>query len=198
MRMVSVRTLGGIALAVALSATSAFAVGYSEAGDGDLSGDRLNPTNLPLGPGSNKIDATSINGDREYVHVILPAGLSLSSVLLESYTGGDDVAFIAVQAGSTFTESHTGTNVTNLLGYTHFGPSVDGLTDYLDNMGEGASAQGFTPPLTGSDYTFWIQQTGANASSYTFDFVVTPEPGSFAIASLGLFVLTAVRQRRLR
>jgi hypothetical protein len=42
----------------------------------------------------------------------------------------------------------------------------------LPEIGDGAGAQGFNPPLTGSTYTFWLQQTEEN-STYQLDFVVT-------------------------
>lgn len=167
-------------LSCTLLSGGAFAqVIWNEGVNGDLSNDRLNPTNLQLQLGVNSLMATSVQGDREYVHFHLGSGMTLNQVVLVSYQGVDEIAFIGVQAGSTFTEPPTGTNVANLLGYTHFGPAIGNVGhDILPAMGTGAGSIGFVPPLTGEDYTFWIQQTGVNAATYQFDFVVAPEPCS--------------------
>jgi len=170
---------------------------HNEAIDGDLSNDRLNPTQLALGLGTNTLIATSIGGnpaDREYVRMDLPAGLSLSQVMVVSYGPLQDISFIGVQAGTTMTEPPTGTNVANLLGWTHFGIGNGTVgTDILDDIGVGAGAIGFAPPLTGPSYTFWIQQTTPTATSYQLDFIVTPEPATIAL--LGISALM-IRRRR--
>ncbi len=147
---------------------------YDEAADGDLSDDREMPTPITLTPGSNLVSATSVAGDLEYFTTTIPFGYQLAAVYLTAYTSTDDTAFIAVQDGNSFTEAPTGTNVANLLGYTHFGPSLDHVsTDILDDMAAGNGAIGFTPPLVARQYTFWSQQTGPAETSYTFNFVVT-------------------------
>jgi hypothetical protein len=55
---------------------------------------------------------------------------------------------------------------------------------------------GFTPPLAAGNYTFWIQQTGANSATYTLDFRVTPEPGTLALLGISAAVGVAIRRRR--
>jgi len=158
---------------------------WNEGVNGDLSGDRFAPTSLALLPGVNSIIATSVQGDREYVTLNLSAGLQLDSIVLFSYVSNDPLAFIGVQAGTTFTEPPTGTNVANLLGWTHFGSNPNTIgTDILDNMGVGLGAIGFAPPLPGGIYTFWIQQTGVNMATYQLDFVVTPAPGAMSLLVL--------------
>lgn len=183
-----------------LLAGRASAAHYSESVNGDLSGDRNAPTNVALGLGINTLISGSGGSavvDRDYIHYSLPAGLALSEIRMRSYTGDDTVAFIGVQAGSTFTEPPTGANVANLLGWSHFGPGGgDQIGDnILDDIGAGPNAIGFTGSLSGSDYTFWLQQTDtASPSVYQLDFVVVPEPGSFLMLGAASFVL-AVRRR---
>lgn len=149
---------------------------YDEGTDGDLSGDRLNPTDVSLVEGGNILTATSVAGDLEYVTVSVPPDYQLKAILLESYLSTDDQAFIAIQSGLTFTEPATGTNVANLLGYTHFGTAAGHVgTDILDDMGEGAGAIGFTPPLSSGPYTFWLQETGTATTTYTLNLVISRE-----------------------
>lgn len=158
---------------------------YDEAIDGDLSNDRLAPTSLLFSLGTNSITATSVSGDREYVHVVIPAGTVLSSIVLASYSSLDELSFIGVQAGTILSEPPTGTNPDNLLGWTHFGDGAGNVgTDILDDLGASAPAIGFTPPLPAGDYTFWMQQTGSNAATFRFDFEVTPEPATLALLGI--------------
>lgn len=159
---------------------------YDETNDGDLSGDRLNPTALTLTFGNNQVAATSIAGDVEYLAVTVPDGHQIDAVMLESYTFEDDAesvtaaavlddtAFIALQSGATFTEPTSGTDVSNLLGYSHFGTGLNQLgTDILDDMAGGSGAIGFIGSLQESQYTFWMQQTGSISTAYTLNFVVS-------------------------
>jgi hypothetical protein len=184
-------------------ASVASADNYNEGIDGDLSNNRLAPTVISLDPGSNTITATSVAGDPEYYTVNVPSGFQLSPVTLVSYVSLDSVAFVGLQSGTTFTEPATGTDVTQLLGWLHFGPGLVG-TDILDDIGLGPGAIGFTGPLPAGDYTFWSQQTGANATTYTFDLVLTAAPSVPALSSrltlllcagLGLVLLMALRRR---
>src|SRR5262245_5831148 len=125
---------GAFLLVLALASNAAAAILYDEGVSGPLSNNRLAPTALVAALGTNSVIATSQAGDREYWSITLAAGTQLSAINLVSYSG-TDIAFIAVQSGTTFTEPPTGTNVANLLGYTHFGPGAGGATgDILDNM----------------------------------------------------------------
>lgn len=173
-----------IVLAVALSLL--FVVGsvsadssYDEAIDGDLSDDRFNPTSLVFSPGVNRITSSSVAGDRDYFTVHIPTGLQLYALILTDFVSVDDVAFVAVQAGTTFTEPPDAADPANILGYMHHGAAHVG-TDILDDIGMGAGAIGFTPPLTSGNYTFWSQETGPDSATYTFEFVVLPATNSAA------------------
>ncbi|MGI9309372.1 MAG: hypothetical protein ACR2P6_08920 [Gammaproteobacteria bacterium] len=166
------------------------AFSWDENVDGDLSGDRFNPTNLGnAANGSNLLSATSVSGDLEYFTFSLNSSQSLVGIDLSSYSSIGGPSFIAVQSGTVFTEPAAGTNVTNLLGWHHFG-GADLGTDILQDIGNGAGAIGFTAPLGPGDYVFWAQETGPNSASYTLDFNVIPIPAAFwlfgsAIAALG-------------
>ena len=201
--MISMLVLG---MALLIS-SAARATTYNEAVNGDLSGDRANPTPIALTAGSNQVTATSMAGDIEYFTMTVPVGFRLSAITAVSNTS-PSLSFIAVQKGSVFTEPPTGTNVAQLLGYGHFGPANGTIgTDILDNLGIGAGAIGFVPPLAAGAYTFWSQETSASPSTYTLDFVVTAAPAaaplprsSIAMIALGLVAVggfvVSVRARR--
>ncbi|MEL6556198.1 MAG: hypothetical protein AAFQ63_22485, partial [Cyanobacteria bacterium J06621_11] len=149
--------------------------GYDEAISGDISDNPNAPLTLDLSEGTNRLSATSGGGDQEYVTVTVPDGFQLDAINLESFTP-NDVAFIGVQEGSTFTEPLDDTaDVSEFLGYTLFGTSAVG-TDILDNIGNGSNGanfggQGFEGPLPAGTYTFGLQQLGAD-SDYTLVFNV--------------------------
>ena len=192
MRRGSIVVAGGIVVCAA--GARADIVVWNETIHGDISGDRLNPSTVALSPGVNALIATSNTGDREYIRMTVPAGLNLAAIMHVTWQSEDPIAFIGVQAGPTFTEPPTGTNVANLLGWTHFGsgPGTVGF-DVLPAISTGAGAIGFTPPLAANTYTFWIQQTGPALATYRLDFIVAPSPGT---AMFGLLMLGLTPRRR--
>jgi hypothetical protein len=185
----------------------AIASDYDEGIDGDLSGNRLAPTSVSLDPGTNTITATSVSGDLEYFTVTVPVGFELSALTLASYVSLDALAFIGVQSGTTFTEPATGTDVSQLLGWTHFGSGNSTVgTDILDDIGAGFGAIGFTGALGAGDYTFWSQQTGVNSSTYALELEITAAVAAVPVlsrsvtlllsAGLGLMLLLVAARRR--
>ena len=68
-------------------------------------------------------------------------------------------------------------------------------TDILDDMGNGANAIGFTPPLPSENYTFWIQQTGVNPVTYQLDFNISPSAPSVALLAVGALAGPGRRRR---
>jgi len=189
-------------LAILMFTSAARATSYDEAVNGDLSGDRLAPTAIALTPGANPISATSVSGDIEYFTVSVPAGFRVTSITLTNYVAGN-LSFLAIQTGTTFTEPPTGTNVAQLLGYTHFGVGNSTVgTDILDNLGTGAGSKMFVSPLPAGNYVFWSQETSGVPVSYTFSFQVTAAPAVPAAPPvfLALFAagLVAIGARRIR
>ena len=164
---------------------SARAATWNEATQGDISGDRQNPSRLALTPGTNTFSGTTAGGDLDYLRLDVPAGGRIQSLTLRNYTSPDSTAFIAIQQGTAFTEPAGNPNPSNLLGYSHFGPGNLNV-NLLPNMG--------TPPLTGANYTLWIQQLGS-LTTYSFEVVATPEPTGAAVVS-ALAAFTCLRRRR--
>src|SRR5262245_25199172 len=110
-----------VVLAAVAAAPASGDIIYSEASNGDFSGDRFAPTSLgALGLGVHTIIATSSQGDREYLTITLEPGMRLQALMLDSYSGGA-VSFIAVQEGTIFTEDPVTADPANLLGWAHFG-----------------------------------------------------------------------------
>ena len=147
---------------------------FSEAVNGEISGDATNPLSLDLANGSNVVDGTVISGDLDYITIHVPEGHVLSAIDLLSYeSSGNIQSFIGIQSGTVFTEPPVNTEVGNLLGFTLFGVASVG-SNILPAIGSAEGTQGFTPPLAAGDYTFRIQETGDNAVDYSLDMVVSP------------------------
>ena len=144
---------------------------FDEATDGDIVDDPNNPQFLQLLVGGNRINAAMVAPDLDYLTINVPAGSELTAIELAEYVSSDDLSFIAIQNGSVFTELPASPVVGNLLGYLHFGISMEG-TDILPAVALGEGAQGFTTPLQAGDYSLWIQETGPETVNYSLSFVV--------------------------
>jgi hypothetical protein len=182
-------------LGVAAATAGAQPVIWDELSQGDLSNDRFHPTALAPPPGVSQLVGAmdgEVNGivDRDYFSITIPQGYVLSQLILEQYFSNDPVAFIGIQPGPIFPDDPATVMPGDLLGWLHFGDGYVGM-DLLPLMG--ANGQGFAPPLTGSVYTFWAQQTG-EPTTYVLDFVVTVPAPSVVLP----FALIALRRRTRR
>jgi hypothetical protein len=188
-------------LLVGFGAVPCYAQGvlWNETTQGDLSTNPAAPNQFSVGVGTNSIIGSVFNPNdpRDFVTLNLTSSQALSNVILFSYTSADAIGFIGVQAGTSFQGSLT--DPASYLGYSHFGTATVGV-DHLPMMGTADGAQGFTPPLPAGSYTFVIQQTGTNQSSYQWDFVISsvPEPAAWLLApvAVALFGLWRWRTRR--
>lgn len=168
------------------------AVDYNEGVDGDLSGVAASPTSLgALGLGAHNLTATSGGGDFDMLTFSLASGMQLDSLVVNDYSGSS-LSFVDLAGGTTWPMG-TGDSIdpATLLGWTHYSTTSTG-TSIHDDIGVGAGAVGFTPPLPAGDYTVELQDTGA-AVSYSMTFNVTPEPSSLLLAALAFFSFAAWR-----
>jgi len=175
-----------IAVAVSLLAFApglAHAVVYNET-SGDLSNNGNAPTNLGIfGAGTHQVISSSTNSDIDNYTFTIPAGLTLAEIKPTAYTGDDETSFLGFQAGNTIDNSGAG-----LMGWQHFGP-VQG------NMNTNLLPFIASSPIGPGSYSVWTQQAGG-LTSYTIDFVVTPEPGSAVTIGLVAFAFTTARRPR--
>jgi len=159
---------------------------YDELVSGDLSNSQDTPTPLTADLGTNSVLGTvgGATGTQDWLSLHVPAGMRLDSLVLTAYASTDAQGFIGVQQGTHFVGSPF--TAGSYLGYAHFGtgatnngPATNLVgSDILPIMGNTAfalGAQGFTPPLPASDYTFLIQQLGAD-TQYQFDYHVSAAP----------------------
>ena len=176
----------GPIIAAAIFCTKfACAASYSEFVDGELSGNGAAPTAWALGAGANVLVAESSSTDFDILRISVPSNHTLNSLIVEFHEDVNRV-FTGVQAGAVWTAG-TGFEIdpTFMLGWTDF-PTNPNHThtgeDILDDMGLGAGASGFLPPLPSGDYTF-LFQTPSNAIrfalSYNVSLVGAGLPGDF-------------------
>ncbi len=180
--------------------TPALVITHDERFDGDLSDDRLNPTPFVLGLGDNTIRATqqgdALGRDLDYATITIPAGRALTALVVDEFVADPgNLAFLGIQAGTTFSVDAGSATAGDLLGGVVYGEG-DVDADVLPAAGALAGAIGFTPPLAAGDYTVWWNQTGP-PSTAALAFVV-PEPGErFQLGAIvGALVLVGVRASR--
>jgi len=194
--MLSVRTILKIGIATLLlsfgtAVTASAAVIWDEAIDGSLSTDRNSPTNMgTLATGSNDLIGTTVSGISKFFSITIGSGSELSALIVEDWQSVDDLGFLGVVSGTPFTVDPASPNVTELLGYVHYG-TLDVGQNILSNLGSGPGSQGFTGALGAGTYSFWVRQGGPDPATWDLNFVASsvPEPSSALLLAVGLLVL---------
>ncbi|HEY6565732.1 MAG TPA: hypothetical protein VIY86_14685, partial [Pirellulaceae bacterium] len=160
-----------------------WATTLSEGPGFDFSDDQNLPTLFPLTFGDNLLTASTggpvlpgggstIGNDAEFVGVIVPAGMELDRVVLTAYQHPtqNNRVFIGYETGSV-TLPHSITDYANgtvpELPNAFFGYPDVGLP-LISQLGPGP-------------FALWIQETNPDAATYTFNFMVIPEPQSWGL-----------------
>ena len=168
---------------------------YDEMVDGDLSGDRFNPTSVGLQSGVNGVRMQVVSsdqpgGDRDYFTFSVGAGQFVDSIVIAESSiasGFDSAGFVGLAFDSVFDFDPDMFTGPGLVGFVITDPGVVG-TDQLGTLSAGQMMLGE------GDYTFWVQQTGQDLTTIQLDINLVPAPGSFAM--LGIAGLVGVRRRR--
>ncbi|ACB53798.1 hypothetical protein cce_4450 [Crocosphaera subtropica ATCC 51142] len=151
-----------VANAFTMSSTPGF---YDEALDGydDLSDNRLDPTDLgSLIPGVNKLRASFFNDGGvglDYFTFTVDKGQALKAIVLNDWEVDpfEDIAFIAIQKGDTFTFEFPNDNVADglgalgLLGWSHLRSTQVGTNKILEEM----AISNLTPENGGIDEAYF-------------------------------------------
>lgn len=148
------------------------AVVWDESINGSLSTDRFDTTHFgTLAIGSNDGIGTTVLGISKFFTFNIGVDQELTSLVVKSWVSRDDLAFLGVVTGDTFSVDPASPNVAKLLGYAHYGePNVG--QNILSLIGQSPGSQGFTAPLGPGDYSFWVRQAGPDPATWDLDFVV--------------------------
>lgn len=174
----------GMALACGPAAQAAMV--FDELASGDLSNNPAQPTMLAVDLGSTFVHATCSSRDRDYFTLRLPPGTAIVSIKLQR-CDGVEATFLGLQAGDAFTERPDQADLSRTLGYaTFFRSDVD--VDLLQRLSQAPHAIGFSGPLVGKDFTFWVEQKSTSPVSYELEFTVVriPAPGVGLLGAVGL------------
>jgi hypothetical protein len=204
--------LAGFALAISLGPLPASTL-WNESINGDLSNNQAAPNAFTLGNGANSVIGNVGPGDsQDWIALTVPAGFTLSSVVLAAYTSADVQGFTGFQIGNSFVGSPFVAG--SYAGYSHYGTGAQNgplpptnligqnlIPIMADNTPGGTSpgAAGFAQPLGAGTYTFLIQQLGGS-TAYQFNYNLTPvpEPAMLALVPFvgGLLLIKRLRPGR--
>ena len=201
------RTIMGV-LAIALLAsitTSANAQVVFDDANGNASSNGAAPTQVTFSLGSNVINGTvtSPSNVRNFYTFTIGEGQELSAINLDAISVVDAAGAVSSDPGFyALIDGTTGTNPVegfDNLGGALYDPSSLGV-DLLAGISDGgiSSGSGFSS-IGAGDYTFVIQQTGDEVSSFSLDFQVStaavPEPTSTVLLA-GFGLVGLARRRR--
>jgi hypothetical protein len=169
-----------IALSTLLLSPWAGAADFSEFVSGDISDVGAQPTPWALTAGDNSLVGQANSDDFDFLRISVPADHTLEAIVVTFHEDINQV-YAGVQAGPTWTAgSGAEINPAQLLGWANFptNPHHGSHTgeDILDDIGLGAGATGFSPPLPSGVYTF-LFQTSSNAISFGLNFSVSAVGG---------------------
>jgi len=128
----------------------------------DYSNDPAQPTAISYAQGHLNIEGSVVSGNKDYVTFTV-GNTPITALYLTHYNSVDGIAFFAIQQGSSWT---AGQDVSLMTTYSHFGPGAP--VGYRVNDNVLAAPNPDVTLAANTTYTMWIQQTGNNATRYTF------------------------------
>ena len=178
------------------------AVLWSESSDGDLPGEYGAPQLLTVTLGENTIagrmgrngDLGATNGsDADYLTVIVPDGLEVVAITVESYFFSGDGnpgggSFLAYGAGAEL----AGQGFGDIDGYVIFAADAGNL---LPGLRQDIFGNGSQDSLGPGEHAFWLQETNPTIVEYSLAFEVVPEPSSLGLLVLGFGFMAGLRCR---
>lgn len=179
-------------MALSLSGVAGAATVWDESIDGDLSTDPAAPTGIAFSAGNNVIIGT-IGGPGnvgDYITFTFGPDQGLTGLVLLEFDSeiGDERGFNAVNEGPTSFIPSPATQ-DNFLGGNHVNAFEVG-TDILPRLGTTPLVgSGFSIPLGEGTYSYLIQQTASDLTSYSLEFQVVPVPAAVWLFASGLGLL---------
>ncbi len=176
-----------------------WAASYSEAIDGELSNDFVEPTLVLMDLGSNMLTGELAGGesDVDLFRFSVPMGQQLAAIRILGFTGGGGGSFFGIQSGVELSSSPVpSSSFADPIGYAIISASDAAVDrDILPTVASGPPFNGASA-LSSGNYVVWLNETG-QPSTYQIEFVIAavPEPSLSATLALGLLGCFARRRR---
>jgi len=153
---------------------------FDEQIDGELSSDPLAPNQFTLGLGTYVITMTSTSEDSDYFSLIVPDGMMVDSVTLNSYvvTAGDSSdVYLWIQDGVTYTNPAPSGDKIELVGTVlAVGDDEVGDVNLMNKMFTLGDGPCFKGPLLGEAYTIHAKKIGSSSTTYSLGLTVNQAP----------------------